>query len=154
MTTIAYKSGILVSDSQASSQGSVCNRLCKVFKLDSGSLIGFSGDVYWKELINLFNPVLSPNDFPAYDALKALDYDVGILYVFPNGSIYEIGLSGNNATDASTFVWEVQPEFASVGSGSSYAVAAMKAGASARRAVEIACFFDTRSGLPLHQVKL
>ena len=51
-------------------------------------------------------------------------------------------------------MWEITEGFAAVGSGSSYAMAAMACGKGAREAVAIACKYDIYSKPPIHVVTL
>ena len=163
MTTIAYRSGIMVSDSCYSHGGTVDTLLSKIYRLKSGALLGQSGENDAREFIDLLNNVKSERGLPTRKVLIEIRADFLGLLVLRTGSIYKINTSivsvGNWAKSddndiADIGVWKISRTFAAIGAGSDFAMGAMAHGATAEQAVAIACRFDTASRPPLHRASL
>lgn len=127
MTTIATDGESMFSDSQQT--GSYIDRVVvvKVYKV-KGSLWGFCGSIaQGLVFLKWLDGGDKPTDLDAFEALQVDD-------------------------EGKVFNWQrrLQPVEvgtpAAIGSGGEYAMGAMMAGASPRKAVEIACELDTRSG--------
>lgn len=156
MTTIAYRNGIMACDSCWTSRGDLqYTSLSKIRRLASGGLLGQAGTNDSREIDKLLDGVRKPEQLPMRPALYALSIDfIGIL-VLPAGRVFMVA----SREDAKDFedevgIWELNRDFASCGSGGDIALGAMAAGASAERAVEIACQFDINSRPPVHEVAL
>lgn len=134
MTTIAYRDGWLAADGQIT-RGDMVSETCaeKVRRLDDGSIVAFCGDM------NQFTPFCEwylDNTKPR-PPMKIDDMRCGAIVLRPDGTLWdydEIGVS------------QVHDKFAAWGSGGIVARAAMLMGASAWKAVEIACQVDIYSG--------
>jgi hypothetical protein len=112
----------------------------KITKFPNGALIGWAGS-----LVNgakLVQALYETNGDLNYGAIRACR-DVDAIYVWPDGKVYsvETGKCGGCA--------EVEGPFFAEGSGFVAALAAMKAGADAIRAIEIAAELDTGTALPV-----
>jgi ATP-dependent HslUV protease subunit HslV len=137
MTTIAYKDGVMASDSACSHNETVVFDVQKVFKNDAGFLLGLAGTLMDVGIMKawFFNEDL--NDVPRTKAY-------GIL-VSPKGKVYfaERGL-----------LTPVKGKHVATGSGRDLALGAMDAGASAVEAVRIASKRDSATQLPIQKVTL
>lgn len=140
MTTVAYRDGVLASDSRVTGKGYLwTDKAKKVFRLPGGSLVGLAGDDYnsgWllRELQKLAKENETPIKLPngKFKGAQAILVDDKHVYFFGWG------------------VWEkLNPKeypYYSIGSGSTIAMSAMDAGASAVEAVNIAKKRDVYSG--------
>ena len=142
MTTIAYKDGILASDSLISNScGVAVGKMCKVAKGKStvGAAAGVYGDVV------AFLAWVTDHDC---DMAKRPKFEGALngLIVYSDGAL--ICIDGNFAPGA------LGVDVAAIGAGLELALGAMAAGASAEQAVAIACDLDLSSGLPVHHVRL
>lgn len=131
MTTIAYRAGVLASDSRAMIGGWKCSYpLPKLMRMKDGAIAGVVGE-YAKGMafIEWLN---GPRDDAAPEMVDAtvikMDGD-GSLAVYENGHRFP-----------------VTADFAAWGSGAPPALGALYAGASAERAVEIASLVDDQTG--------
>jgi 20S proteasome alpha/beta subunit len=140
MTTIVadFRTKIMVSDTRCT-YGSNHFRVKKIYVMPDGTLVGFSGSVSegykfveWfekgcnKKILPSFGE--EPDDF--FDAIS-MNNDGMLLW--------------NN----SLIPTKINQEYFSIGTGSSYALGALMAGASAERAVAIASELDCASGVPI-----
>ena len=139
MTTIAYRDGILASDSRLTFKSNVTTDKCKkIWRLSDGTLFGASGD--------------NEGGLALLKALKdgreigpKSDREFCGVRIIPKGRIY--------TTEG--LVWARWPEpFIAIGSGGKYARAAMLAGASAVEAVRIGIASDVYSGGRVQTLRL
>lgn len=156
MTTVAYRDGIMASDSCWSTGSIVDSLACKVERLKSGALLGQSGDNDIREIIALLENVKTAKAMPTYSQLAAIRVDCTLLLVLPKGAIFKISTSKKLTQDDEDDlgVWRVERPLAAIGSGSDLALGAMAHGASAVQAVRIACRWDINSRPPVHQLTL
>ena len=142
MTTIAVRNGVIAADSTINDGGLHVGRVVKLHRISCGVMAG-AGD--WIEIMMIRDWLdeRGPGDKSPPEQLKGSK--ASILLLCNNGRLlcYE-GQSG----------FEIEAPFQAIGSGSSIALGAMAAGASAERAVEIACEFDTTSGGPVATEKI
>lgn len=140
MTTIAYKDGVLVSDSRET----VAKRIDrdnaqKLFRLANGAVLGCAGSsLAARVLVDKLN-----NSVKDHKRKKA------VLPTFRIKNCLAILLAhGNKVYYFENGMWEDISDIPhySIGSGSDYALAAMDAGASALEAVKIAAKRDIYSG--------
>lgn len=144
MTTIAYRDGVMAADSRAYSGGRPpigCK--AKIKRLADGTLIGVSSTVPGRgeAVIAWFEAGANPEKVPPGDPSHRL------LAVKPGGEVLF-------SHDAYSISGPLTGEFFAVGSGEEYALGAMAMGASAERAVEVACDLDVWSALPITVLKL
>lgn len=141
MTTIAYRDGILCTDSACtSSQGILLGTVRKLGRAPDGSLIAAAGKsmacavvVAWAESGMEGSPNVSDDDF-------------GAILVRPDRTVHH--LSGDGSTV------QIDAPFHAEGSGYQIALGAMAAGASAEEAVQIACKLDGKSREPVQLIRL
>lgn len=147
MTIVAFKDGILVSDSAVTNEyyrfGFASN---KIGKLCDNAWYGFAGSLYD------LNAFISSNYFPyatIADVLKQLsqDWDDSSQFILIRkyGKEYNYSLFSKGGK----VLQNINYPFYALGSGSYFAIGAMANGADAKKAVEIACEYDIHSGGPL-----
>ena len=137
MTTLAYREGVLASDSRITAAETVItNNQRKVHRLKDGRLFGYAGSV--EDGHRLLTALRRNTKPPELEAISALRID-------PDGSVWLY--EGN--------VWIKQREaYYALGSGSNYALGAMDAGVSAKDAVRIGIKRDVSSGGRVQAVTL
>lgn len=154
MSTISYKEGIVAADTRSvNSQGAIFDNMQKLFILPDNTAIAIigqyeSGFPFYNWLNRLYR-----KDAAAYKAFcadpnseidgKPTLSDQGNVIWFTSSSIYEFNDVGwSRIADPSAR----HPIELSWGSGSSFALGAMKQGADARTAVEVAMSLDVYTG--------
>lgn len=140
MTTIAYRDGVLASDSLVTLGNTKVHGSYQKIRRIGGYLVGTAGSVAtWQQFIDW---VKSGNDEdpPPKGVYNALIVD-------PRGKVREI-------ENGSVLPCPRGAKFFAIGSGSPYALAAMYAGATAAEAVKIAAKIDTSTGLPVKTLKV
>ncbi len=154
MTTIAWRFDTLAGDSATTESGTLISLAPKVHKLKSGAIVGYAGDADSRALHKLLDKVKRPEELPSVSKLRELKQDHAAIIVFPSGKVYAIDV-GNDKGDYCG-VCEIVAEYYAIGSGGLVAMAAMAAGASAMKAVSIACDLDihTRAPVTCKQIKL
>lgn len=131
MTTIICDGRFMIGDGYITSNGTMLSDNCiKVHELKDGRIIGFGGNTYnWKEVLDYYDG--SRSEWPyCSDDFTALLMDT-------NGRVYSIDEKGRS--------WE-RPVPAAVGSGRSFALGALDAGADIESAMKAACKRDIYSG--------
>jgi hypothetical protein len=161
MTVVAYRAGVMACDSRWSTDGYQTVRHTKIHRLSSGALLGQAGDNDSREVVMLFDKIKTPDRLPLPRQLLELRVDFSGLLALPRGGLFEISIArpnehGNLPDDCDVGVWPggTIGGYGAVGSGRWVALGAMDAGASARRAVEVACERDVYCGLPVCVVRL
>ena len=147
MTTIAYRSGVLASDSKLSGQNNQYFADCKKIKKVKGWLIGAAGDFGPTEMFMAkFDPkTIEENRFIPWGT-GAKDEEFSALVISPKGKIYYMEMNGAFA--------EIKAKYLAIGSGEAVAMAAMHAGATAIGAIKAAKVHDGGTGGPIQVVKL
>ena len=136
MTTIAYRSGIMASDSRVSlGDNTPPWKWRKMERLPDGRLVGFSGNPYRQNAFVawLLDPALARPDLT--DECKAMvvkPADKSVWFYQYTGEI------------------EMDGPFFAIGCGAIPALAAMHAGADAAEAVRIASLLDPFTGGEIH----
>lgn len=137
MTTIAYRDGVIASDSRSTMRSLIDTDDCKkLFELEDGSVIGMAGD--WTAGLVLMERVQATGT--GIDKLPRGKLKCTAILVKPDkhALMYEDGLW----YDLDEWGY---PYFA-IGSGLGFALSAMDAGAGAEEAVEICIRRDIYSG--------
>jgi ATP-dependent protease HslVU (ClpYQ) peptidase subunit len=148
MTTVAYRDGVLASDSRLT-----CNKdwiendnSKKIYKLSDGSAVGVAGSAYQSEtIIERLKAALKTKDkkLPKVSDLRKAE----ALLVCPDGDLWFHPQGG--------YSWQKMPDApTALGSGWQWAMVAMDAGADARRAVELAIRRDVYSGGKIQTCKV
>jgi len=158
MTTVAYKDGVMASDSRCTDDSGVyIGRTPKMYRLANGALLGTAGDADARCVIDLLNKS-SAKKLPTRKELAALEVDFRGILAFKNGCAYYIDIYVWEISDASAQwdaqVYEIEEQMAAIGSGEQFALGAMRAGKNARDAVTIACHFDSFSSPPVRVISV
>ena len=135
MTTIAYRDGVLAADSASCAGGTWSGSTRKIGRAPDGSIAALSGTVVD------CHAVLRWVEHGMDERKRPVEQDVAGLLITADGTVY---LVEGNAPPA-----PITAPFYAAGSGRQIALGAMAAGASAQRAVEIACEWDTGSRGPV-----
>lgn len=113
----------------------------KVIRLDDGRLLGHTGYAYdIRPLAKWLNDGAKLEEVPKFNADC-----FGAILLELDGTLTSLGHDGRACPSALP---------AAIGSGEEIAMGAMLAGASAKRAVEIACQLDMRSGGKITELRL
>lgn len=154
MTTIAVKDGIMACDSKCTDKhGSFSTKIKKVHRLTNGALFGQSGDVDVRLVLELLSKATAKKLPSRWDLSETYTSVDGIL-AFANGRVFSIDVyqdAVGETVEWNAQVMEVEERFFAVGTGSHFALGAMKAGRSAAEAVAIACHFDSFSQPPVKE---
>lgn len=148
MTIVAWDGKTFAADKQ-STIGGLKRKLSKIHKLDNGHLVAATGTtvdcieyVKWYKKVcaatedeRVFFPTWTGNDKP------------WLMVVTPWKGIYLY-------TGCDTYIDYSENDIFAVGSGSEYAMGAMRAGATAKEAVLIASEFDTHCGMGVDSIEL
>ncbi len=137
MTTIAYRAGLMASDSMLSESdadnGFVVGCVNKLYTLPDGSLLGLSGDAEADDVIEALAQVTDRD--PVAADLAHVDAECEGILVKPDGRTFWLSTAEEGYAAMSLFI----DKFAAVGTGKWIAYGAMEFGASAEQAVECAC---------------
>lgn len=132
MTTVACNRKVMAADSRRT-RGSFAYLSPPKISRVNGDLVCTTGSAAEGEaFLEWYKD--QPKKIPTFKALN-------VLILTKEGAIFEVYEDGR--------LLEVIEPFYALGSGGELAIAAMAAGASPRRAVEIACKYDKNSGLPV-----
>lgn len=145
MTTIAYRDGIMVADSQLTDRGVCAGQVRKIAKSPDGGLIGCCGSLHELHILHQWMEAGACGKPPAI-----VDEGSEALLVRPDGTVHWIG---HAKTDEAYLVEISDVRYHAAGSGYKLAIGAMAAGASAEEALRICCELECYTGLPL-QIEL
>lgn len=140
MTTVAYRDGVMAGDTALTDRGVYCAATPKVFRNDAGDLFGFAGclvDLSRAVPWFLEGAIGNPPEFRSEDS-------EGLL-VHADGTAEWLGGNGRRVV--------MSADFFALGSGFKVAMGALAAGATAERAVEIACDLDIETRRPVIALK-
>lgn len=138
MTTIAYRDGILAADTRVCAGDMVLpEHATKVFKLDSGALVGYAGSVEQSDALHY--AVINGHPTPEHKKVQGL-------MIQPDGSVFNY--------EGTRWVRAGEAPYYAIGSGSPFALAAMHCGRDARMAIHCAMHFDKDTGGDIIQVRL
>lgn len=143
MTTIIYKDGIMYSDSRGySGDKSPIGSKAKMHQLKNGAILGVSSSKVgeaerFKRLVEKDLECLE-----AQDEIK-----VQALLVLKDGSVYYFN-------DEKSFSGPLVADWFAIGSGEQFAVGALSAGASAKKAMRITIELDHWSGGEVNKLAL
>lgn len=156
MTTIAMKDGIMACDSAWQDvNGGLATSMTKIVRLPSGALLGGAGAADDRAVVKILEKCKTFAQLPTAKELADTEVDYHGLIAFPNGTVAQIEVEMDDKHGRwSASAHPVNVGGTSVGSGSGYAIGAMDAGATAKRAVECAIKRDPQSRGPVHVVPL
>lgn len=139
MTTCAWRAGAIAADRMLDGWMNTG----KLFRLKDGSVLTGAGNM--DDIIEVAQWI---NGGCKEDAKPALDKnETDFLLVRPDGKAYWL-------TEPWLRQVEILDEFYAIGSGAKIALGAMAAGASAKRAVEIACRYDEGTGKGVNVIRI
>jgi len=143
VTTLAYRDGIMAADSKTSACETNYAKATKIHKLPDGSLVGFCGrSTSCERMLDIMKQA-SVSGGLNHDLFSDCKGAMGLYVHADDGKVFY--LEGGKHSGYT----ELEGSFFAEGSGFVIALAAMKAGASAKKAVEIACDLDNNSGGPV-----
>lgn len=149
MTTLAYRAGVMAADSKTSAGETNYARATKIHKLSDGSLVGFTGrSTACQRMLDIMKQETIVDGGLSHDMFTECRGAAGLYVDADSGKVFY--LEGGKRSGYT----ELEGEFFAEGSGFIVALAAMKAGASAKKAVEIACDLDNNSGGPVTTLAL
>lgn len=160
MTTIAYRDGVMASDSCVTFGDAIDVLVPKMKRLKSGALLGSAGDNDAREIEAMFDRVKTPRGVPLRPVLLQIRLDYVGLLVLPGGEVFKI--STTHASEAhwsddfadDIGAWQIPDGLAAIGTGGLAARVAMMCGKSPAEAVAIACALDINSRPPVHTLAL
>jgi ATP-dependent protease HslVU (ClpYQ) peptidase subunit len=157
MTTVAYKDGVMASDSKCTDDySSFLTRCRKIDRLANGALLGQAGDADARDVYALLGKA-TEKKLPTRAELGALKLRFDGILAFPSGRVFMVYIYASEVGDDGGWtgqVVELEEKAAAVGSGYQFALGAMKAGASAAQAVQVACHYDSFTGGPVREVSV
>lgn len=133
MTTVAYKNGVMASDSIAVENDLITR--CEKLHRSRDCIIGIAGDFYAGYL---FLEWFEENEIGENRPGSNDAGDISAMILFPDGSLY--------TCDAHYVLVPYAEPFYAIGSGAGYAMSAMRLGLSAEQAVAHAIEFDPNTG--------
>lgn len=139
MTTLAYRSGILASDSLVTSGGARSGLTARKIRRVGGALVAGCGFIGELERFISWVAAGMTGDDPLRGG------ETNALLIAPGQPLLMFGSTGP---------WAVEADFVAMGSGEDFAFGAMAYGASAIEAIEVAIRFDVYSGGPIQTLKL
>ena len=143
MTTIAYRDGIMASDSACFDSSLYQGEVDKLWTLPPIGLIGCSGEIgamiQFVDWLKDGSDRKRKPDFPD-------DCDFESIVVSPDGEVMHY--------DRHLVPIRVANDLHAIGSGRKLALGAMMAGASADEAVKIACHYDMVTREPIRTIRL
>lgn len=152
MTAIVYdrRNKVIVADSQNTDRGGMMFRMNKIERLPNGDYFMGAGNCYTIGITKRWAETgFDEDERPEYGALFADpdEYTFSCLVVSKDGATVTL-------IDDEMQPLEVMDDYVAIGSGAAYCIGALDAGASALRAVEIACDRDGSVSRPIHQMQL
>lgn len=151
MTVIAYRDGIMASDSCWNDNGLIVTLSTKIVRLKSQALLGEAGDCDTREMQQLLDNATDPSGLPSRKDLLEVGIDYQAILVLPDGSVWDVCVDMDKK-DAGVF--RINRDYYAVGSGKRTALGAMWRGATADQAVHAACEWEMECRLPSNVVIL
>lgn len=138
MTTIAYRDGVMAGDTAVTDRGTYCGASRKVFH-HGGALLGFCGCLGAMAQVRDWFLAGAEGEPPE------LSGDSEGLIIRTDGKAEWLGPPRKRV--------EIDGDYFAIGSGFQIAMGALAAGASAERAIEIACDMDVLTRRPITILK-
>lgn len=142
----------MACDSAITSNDVVISKQIKIRRTTAGCLFGSAGKGDERAFEALVDPIDRPEQLPDVEALTQGAAELDGLLVFPDGRIFLVCVRPCKDADTAGVIEIIGFDGYAIGSGGDMARAAMMAGASAVRAVEIVAEVDTASRPPVHQL--
>ncbi len=151
MTTIVYRDGVMASDSLASYGDTAFTNVTKLFRLNKGGVIGISGNVDFRTLLELCCDIDNGDDLPSVEELSKINHRFTALLRLKDG-LFCVE-TGDELKKCG--VIPLPPKvFMATGSGEEFALGALDMGADAKTAARVACKFDLFSAPPIQTMKV
>lgn len=142
MTVIAFKDGVMGSDSLATDySGQKFYGVDKIFRLKSGGLLGTAGDDDARSLLDLFENVSCEDQMPSKEDLSETRVHFFGLLALPDSTLWYIQVemvSYEHSDEWNGYIGKIAESIAACGSGGEIALGALEAGATVEEAVKIA----------------
>jgi hypothetical protein len=139
LTTIVYRAGLVVADSQLTSSNGNTSRVRKLIRLEDGSVFAGAGNV--QQILKLREWALS--GFKGKRPPKTGEAEA--FHMRTDGTVWYYG-AGEPV--------ELIDEYTAIGSGGSYAEGAMAFGATALEAIKCAAKHDSNTSGPFQQMRV
>lgn len=157
MTTVAYRDGVLASDSKVTMGHLYAMNQPKLHRLKGGAMLGQAGDCDVREIVHLLQAVTTEDAIPDKDTLSATRTDFEGILVLPNKEVYYLAVfkeEFGSSVEWQAHVNKLYNKFIACGSGGELAMAAMMQGASAEEAIKIAAALDIYTGGKVQTMEL
>lgn len=156
MTVVAYDGREMVSDSLMSGGNLRLGSVQKVYKLKSGALMGTAGGADSREVLETFDLVENPSQFPSLDDLRKLKSDFQGILVLPDRTVYFVDIWCDEFDPAiwSASIIQTDSKCATAGSGGEIALTVLQTGGTALDAVKAAIKLDIFCGGPIQRMSL
>jgi len=142
MTTIAYRDGILVTDSAASSNGVLDGRIRKAVIIRE-HVIGFAGAA--GQCVQVLRLIAEQHKEPLQDLVSFEEPSAWFMRIDKRGYVEYL--------EPDCWEWfALEAPFHAMGSGKDIAMGAMQVGASAYEAVSAAAALDSSTAKPLYRI--
>ena len=141
MTTIAYRDGILAADTSIWDRGTYAGCVEKICRAPNGFMGGMAGCLGDTATFLAWLKAGAEGDPPA-----SKDEDSEGLLISPDGTLEWIGCKDRRVV--------VDNPYFATGSGFRVAMGALHAGATAEKAIEVACDLDCTTQRPITVLKL
>lgn len=141
MTSIAYRDGVLVSDSAVFDRGTYCGQSAKIGQAPDGTIGGGAGQM--AEVSRFLEWMTGGMDGAPP---KVINDDTECIFIRPDGVVWWLGHD--------CLPSRLDGDFFAIGSGFRIAIGAMAMGATAARAIEVCADLDSMTRRPLHALSL
>jgi hypothetical protein len=151
MTVILYSSKHreMAADTMISADGARVSNEPKILRLKNGALLGSAGDGDTRDLEYVLGRS-SIRNLPSRGDLIELELDAAAIIVYPAGEVCEVACYREYDQWRGAVYRITGSPFVAVGVGAAHALGALWAGATPRKAAEIACEICLGCGVPVH----
>ncbi len=157
MTVIAYKNGVLASDSRATEGYRIfSDKVKKLYRLANGAMAGTAGDCDCRDVLDLLGKA-TPKKMPSKAELAETKTGFRGIVVFPKGDVFEVMIDIDESAPEDRWwaaVVEVGEKYHAVGCGEDSALTAMRLGKSAVEAVRCAIAENAGCGGAVQTMRL
>jgi len=91
MTTIAFRDGVMASDSCITSDDMQVASSCKVFRTSAGALVGQAGDADCRAVFALLDKVKNSKGLPSKKEIEECRSDFELLIAFSAKDVWVVG---------------------------------------------------------------
>lgn len=144
MTTIAYRDGVMAADGKITANEVRYASMSKIERLPDGSLVGGCGCIVAvQKIFEALRHAASLGTELTHSLFAECKGGFALYVRKSDRAVFYIGGGKRGGYT------KLDGKFFAEGSGYAVALAAMKAGATAKKAIEIACELDNNSGPPI-----